>query len=50
MASRIAATTAGVAEMHGGSPTPFAPSGACGSGSSTSETSTSGASSAVGSR
>ena len=31
-ASRIAATIAGVDEMHGGSPTPFAPSGACGSG------------------
>ena len=26
-ASRIAATTAGVEEMHGGSPTPLAPSG-----------------------
>ena len=34
-ASRIAATIAGVTEMHGGSPTPLAPSGACGSGSST---------------
>ena len=33
-ASRIAATIAGVTEMHGGSPTPLAPSGACGSGSS----------------
>ena len=33
-ASRIAATIAGVDEMHGGSPTPLAPSGACGSGSS----------------
>ena len=28
---------AGVTEMHGGSPTPLAPSGACGSGSSTSD-------------
>ena len=30
----MAATIAGVDEMHGGSPTPLAPSGACGSGSS----------------
>ena len=30
----MAATMAGVTEMHGGSPTPLAPSGACGSGSS----------------
>ena len=33
----LAATIAGVTEMHGGSPTPLAPSGACGSGSSISE-------------
>ncbi len=36
IASRIAATIAGVDEMVGGSPTPLAPSGAIGSGCSTS--------------
>ena len=34
VAARMAATTAGVEEMAGGSPTPFAPNGASGSGSS----------------
>jgi hypothetical protein len=50
IASRIAATMAGVLEMVGGSPTPFAPSGAIGSGSSISVTITSGMSRNVGSR
>ena len=35
VAARMALAMAGVTEMHGGSPTPFAPSGAIGSGSST---------------
>ena len=48
VAWRIAAAIAGVTEMHGGSPTPLAPSGACGSGSSISVATTSGVSSAVG--
>ena len=37
VAARIAATTAGVDEIVGGSPTPFAPNGAPGSGSSISD-------------
>src|SRR6056297_1624938 len=49
-ASRMAATIAGVEEMHGGSPTPLAPSGACGSGSSISVATTSGMSRKVGNR
>ena len=44
------ATIAGVDDTVGGSPTPFAPSGACGSGSSTRDMTTSGMSSIVGSR
>ena len=35
VAARMAATTAGVDEIIGGSPTPFAPNGASGSGCST---------------
>ena len=50
VAARIAATIAGVDEMVGGSPTPLAPNGAPGSGSSISTASTVGASSAVGIR
>ena len=46
----MAATIAGVTEMHGGSPAPLAPSGASGSGSSTNVASTSGMSRNVGSR
>ena len=49
-ALRIAATIAGVTEIHGGSPTPLAPIGACGSGSSIIDAITVGASSAVGSK
>ena len=47
-ASRIAATTAGVDDIVGGSPTPLAPNGAPGSGSSMSTASTVGESNAVG--
>jgi hypothetical protein len=47
---RIAETTAGVEEIVGGSPTPFAPNGAPGSGCSISVATTSGMSSAVGIR
>ena len=50
VAARMAATIAGVDEIVGGSPTPFAPNGAPGSGSSISAASTVGASSAVGIR
>ena len=46
----MAATIAGVDEMQGGSPTPLAPSGASGSGSSISVITTVGMSSIVGSR
>src|ERR1700730_14226644 len=50
LAARMAATTAGVEEMVGGSPIPLAPKGASGSGSSTKDMTTLGTSSAVGMR
>ena len=50
IASRMAATIAGVLEIVGGSPTPFAPSGAKGSGSSMSVAMTVGMSRKVGSK
>jgi amidase len=50
VAARMAATTAGVDEMVGGSPTPLAPNGAPGSGISMQVASTSGASAIVGMR
>src|SRR5258708_14825555 len=50
VAARIAATIAGVLEIVGGSPTPFAPYGASGCGCSITSATTGGMSSAVGSR
>ena len=50
VALRTAAAIAGVTEIHGGSPIPYAPKGACGSGSSIMIATTSGASSAVGNK
>jgi hypothetical protein len=50
VAARIAATTAGVEEIVGGSPTPRNPYGACGSASSSTSNRTGGMSRIVGIR